>query len=149
MPSLPSMGMIYCQTQVNIMRHAFTLIELIVSIIVIGLAFSAISLILQQESKIEIENIKQEAVTIASTKARELFYLNWNDLNDTNISIPNELIGQYGYKDKYKIFTKIDYPNNNIKDFNITIKDGNNKQIVSIVAFRVNITNQYLLTRKW
>ncbi|WOE70607.1 type II secretion system protein [Hydrogenimonas thermophila] len=61
------------------MKQAFTLIELIISIVVIGLAFSAIPLMLQQESKIEIENIKQEAVMIAIIKAGNILSYAWDE----------------------------------------------------------------------
>lgn len=61
------------------MRFAFTLIELIVSIVVIGLAFSAIPLMLQQESKLETQSIRQEAVMIAVTKAGNIFSYAWDE----------------------------------------------------------------------
>jgi prepilin-type N-terminal cleavage/methylation domain-containing protein len=61
------------------MKSAFTLIELIISIIVIGLAFKAIPLLLQQESKMEIENIKQEAVMLAIIRAGNIFSYAWDE----------------------------------------------------------------------
>jgi len=61
------------------MKFAFTLLELTVSIVVIGLAFSAIPLMLQQESKMEIENIKQEAVMVAIIKAGNILSYAWDD----------------------------------------------------------------------
>ena len=61
------------------MKLGFTLIELIVSIVVIGLTFSAIPLMLQQESKMEIENIKQEAVMIATIKAGNILSFAWDE----------------------------------------------------------------------
>jgi len=61
------------------MKLGFTLIELIVSIVVIGLAFSAIPLMLQQESNMEIENIKQEAVMIAFIKAGNILSYAWDE----------------------------------------------------------------------
>jgi len=61
------------------MKQAFTLIELIISIVVIGLAFSAIPLMLKQESEMEIENIKQEAVMIATIKAGNILSFAWDE----------------------------------------------------------------------
>jgi len=61
------------------MKQAFTLIELIISIIVMGLAISAIPLMLQQESEMEVQNIKQEAVMVAVTKAGNILSYAWDE----------------------------------------------------------------------
>jgi len=90
------------------MKKAFTLIELIVSIIVIGLAFSTIPLILQQESKIKIESIKQEAVMIAATKAGNILSYAWDDavakqrelgVKDKVLDVKNSLFNYNRYPD--------------------------------------------------
>jgi len=98
------------------MKIGFTLIELIISIVVIGLAFSAIPLMLQQESKIEIENIKQEAVMIAISKAGNILSFAW----DEAIAEQREL----GVKDKV-LDVKNGLPNyNRYPDINSTHRMG-------------------------
>lgn len=101
------------------MKQAFTLIELIISIVVIGLAFSAIPLMLKQESEMEIENIKQEAVMMATIKAGNILSFAW----DEAIAEQREL----GIKDKVLDVKNGIFDYNRYPDINSTHRIGHFK----------------------
>jgi len=119
------------------MKQAFTLIDLIISIVVIGLAFSAIPLMLQQESNMEIENIKQEAVMIALIKAGNILSYAW----DEKIAGQREL----GVKDKVLDVKNSNY--NRYPDINSTHRIGHFK--VRVADHFMQIKYLLQLNFKW
>ena len=64
-------------------RKGFTLLELIVSITVLGLAFSAIPMLLVSDNKAQETSITQEAIYAASTKMAQLLTYKWDELSST------------------------------------------------------------------
>ena len=66
-------------------KKAFTLIELIVAIVVIGIAMMSIPLLLSQASKSNEFNINQEAILAGVTKISGILTYPWNETNSSDI----------------------------------------------------------------
>ncbi|WP_456404286.1 type II secretion system protein [Hydrogenimonas sp.] len=61
------------------MRRAFSMIELVVSIVVIGIAFMSVPLIMSETSKSVEVSIKQEAVMAALTQMVNIMSYKWDE----------------------------------------------------------------------
>lgn len=66
-------------------KKAFTLIELVVAIVVIGIAMMSIPLMLSQASKSNEFNINQEAILAGVTKISSILTYSWNETNSSGI----------------------------------------------------------------
>ena len=66
-------------------KKAFTLIELVVAIVVIGIAMMSVPLLLSQASKSNEFNINQEAILAGVTKISSILTYPWNETNSSGI----------------------------------------------------------------
>ncbi len=68
-------------------RKGFTIIELIVAIVVIGIALMSVPLLLSQASKSDEFSLNQEAVLAGSTKIGDILTYPWDDklVSETNV----------------------------------------------------------------
>jgi len=66
-------------------KKAFTLIELVVAIVVIGIAMMSVPLLLSQSSKSNEFSIDQEAILAATTKMGNILTYPWNETNSSEI----------------------------------------------------------------
>ena len=65
-------------------KTAFTFLELIVTIVVIGIAMTAIPMLLVQNNKALEQNLEQEALYAASTKLAQVLSYKWDEASTTN-----------------------------------------------------------------
>ncbi len=66
-------------------KKGFTFIELIVAIVVIGIALMSVPLLLSQSSRSDEFSINQEAILAATTKMGDILTYPWNDTNSSGI----------------------------------------------------------------
>jgi len=68
-------------------RKGFTIIELIVAIVVIGIALMSVPLLLSQASKSDEFSLNQEAILAGSTKIGDILTYPWDDklVSETNV----------------------------------------------------------------
>ncbi len=66
-------------------KKGFTFIELIVAIVVIGIALMSVPLLLSQSSRSDEFSINQEAILAATTKIGDILTYPWNDTNSSGI----------------------------------------------------------------
>ncbi len=66
-------------------KKAFTLIELVVAIVVIGIAMMSVPLLLSQASKSNEFSINQEAILAATTKMDNILTYPWNETNSSGV----------------------------------------------------------------
>ncbi len=66
-------------------KKAFTLIEFVVAIVVIGIALMSIPLLLSQASKSNEFNINQEAILAGITKMSNILTYPWNETNSSGV----------------------------------------------------------------
>ena len=66
-------------------KKGFTFIELIVAIVVIGIALMSVPLLLSQSSRSNEFSINQEAILAATTQIGDILTYPWNDTNSSGI----------------------------------------------------------------
>lgn len=66
-------------------KKGFTFVELIVAIVVIGIALMSVPLLLSQSSRSDEFSINQEAILAATTKMGDILTYPWNDTNSSGI----------------------------------------------------------------
>ncbi len=66
-------------------KKGFTFIELIIAIVVIGIALMSVPLLLSQSSRSDEFSINQEAILAATTKMGDILTYPWNDTNSSGV----------------------------------------------------------------
>jgi len=66
-------------------KKGFTFIELIIAIVVIGIALMSVPLLLSQSSRSDEFSINQEAILAATTKIGDILTYPWNETNSSGI----------------------------------------------------------------
>jgi len=87
-------------------RKGFTFIELVVAIVVIGIALMSVPLLLSQASKSDEFSLNQEAVLAGSTKIGNILTFPWDDKLVNSLSVKHILDVTHGDSELNR------YPNN-------------------------------------
>ncbi len=123
------------------MRHGFTFIELVVAIVVIGIAMMSVPLLLSQSSRTNEFSISQEAVLAGSTKIGNILTYPWDDKLVSEVDVKHILDVTNGDLDLDR------FPDNNSTrrkgnfKANFRRKFDTNLTFASVVLGRVGDTN--------